>query len=304
MREDAGKQTVKLKGLPELKEKKAREEKELATTTDEDDKDDLKDGINHLSMEIGVIQKRYGDTTTLKFDDKDLSRFRVAALEDSLEEAGLPPATKRRISEAIREADNPSSGTDLFGLNEHKFKTVEEYDSAERALPDSLRDGWLKRWGMRKVILIQEERARDKQRFNERFMENMFHSFPKILFWSLPIFAMILNVLYARHKKYYYVDHGIFTIHVYIATFILMLLAMLLNQLKVALNWGWFNVVGNILIFAVSVYMLIYLYKAMRGVYKQRRAKTFVKYFIVCSLSFFINLILLLIFLFISLISV
>ncbi len=303
VREDTGKATVTLKGLPQLKEKKAREEKELAKTTDGDDRDDLQTSIGRLNMEIGVIQKHYGDSTTLKFDDKQLSGFMVEALGDSLQEAGLPPATKRKLSGAIRVANGEESGSDLFGLNEHKFKTVEEYDSAERALPDSLRDGWLKRWGMRKVIIIQEERARDKQRFNERFMENLFHSFPKILFWSLPIFAMILNVLYFRHKKYYYVDHGIFTIHVYIATFILMLLVMLLDQLKVALDWGWFNVVANILIFAVSVYMLIYLYKAMRGFYKQRRFKTFVKYFIVCSLSFFINLILLLIFFFISLIS-
>ena len=303
VREDSGNQTVRLQGLPELIKKKAGKEAQLAKTKDEDDKDDLQTSIGRLNMEIGVIQKHYGDTTTLKFDDKQLTGFMVEALGDSLQEAGMPPATKRKISEAIRAANNPESGTDLFGLNEHKFKSVAAYDSVERALPDSMRDGWLKRWGMRKVIIIQEERARDKQRFNERLMENLFHSFPKILFWSLPIFALILNVLYFRHKQYFYVDHGIFTIHVYIATFILMLLVMLLNRLEAALDWGWFNVVGDILIFGLSVYMLIYLYKAMRGFYKQRRAKTFVKYFIVCSLSFFINLILLVIFFFISLIS-
>jgi Protein of unknown function (DUF3667) len=304
VRENPTKEAVTRRGLPALKEKKAREEKELAKTTDGDDKDELKTGISHLGMEIGVIQKRYGDTTTLKFDDKQLTGFRVEALTDSLQDAGLSPAAKRNISAAVKDLNSPGSETSLFGFNARGFTSVAQYDSSERALPDSLRDGWFGNWAMRKIIIIQEERTRDKQRFNERFMENMFHSFPKILFWSLPIFALILNVLYFRHRKYYYVDHGIFTIHVYIATFILMLVALLLNQLEKALNWGWFNVVGDILVFGVSLYMLIYLYKAMRGFYKQRRAKTFVKYFIVCSLSFFINLILLLIFFLISLISV
>jgi hypothetical protein len=110
-------------------------------------------------------------------------------------------------------------------------------------------------------------------------------------------------MLYFRHQKYYYVDHGIFTIHVYCATFILLLLAMLLNQLSAALNWGWFRVIASIAIFVLSLYIMIYLYKAMRGFYKQGRAKTFVKYFITCSLAFILNLILLLIFLLISVIS-
>lgn len=304
VRQNPTKETVTLRGLQQLKEKKAREEKDLAKTSDDDDKNELKTGISHLGMEIGEIQKRYGDTTTLKFDDKQLSGFMVEALTDSLQGIGLSPAAKRSISAAVKDLNSPGSETSLFGFNARGFTSVAQYDSSERALPDSLRDGWFGSWAMRKIIIIQEERTRDKQRFNERFMENLFHSFPKILFWSLPIFALILNVLYFRHRKYYYVDHGIFTIHVYIATFILMLVALLLNQLEKALNWGWFNVVGDILVFGVSLYMLIYLYKAMRGFYKQRRAKTFVKYFIVCSLSFFINLILLLIFFLISLISV
>ena len=135
-------------------------------------------------------------------------------------------------------------------------------------------------------------------------MENIFHSFPKILFVSLPIFAMLLNIMYFRHKQYLYVDHGIFTIHVYCATFILLLVYMLLSRLEQAFSWTWFRIVMDILIFGIVVYMFIYLYKAMRGFYGQRRKKTFLKYFLVGSAATFINIILLLIFLFISVISI
>jgi len=65
-------------------------------------------------------------------------------------------------------------------------------------------------------------------------------------------------------------------------------------------NWKWLRILTDILDFVLGLYILIYLYKAMRGFYKQGRFKTFVKYFITCSLAFVINLILLVIFLVIS----
>jgi len=284
----------RVRGLTELLKKKAADEKELPRTVDEDDKDELRDGISKLGMEMAIIKETYGDTTTRKFTDQELTAFYIAALTDSAQETGLPPEAKKRIQAAMRVAQNPVSGSNLFGLNQGRFKTVEEYDSSQRVLPDSLQDGWFKKRLMRKLVYAQAEYVRDKQRYTEKFLENMLHSFPKILFWSLPFFALILNVLYVRRKKqFYYVDHGIFTIHVYCATFLLLLIGLLLGVLSSWLNWGWFRILTDILNFLVGLYIMIYLYKAMRGFYKQRRFKTFVKYFITCSLAFVINLILL-----------
>ena len=297
----ATKVNERVRGLTELLKKDTTDEKELARTVDEDDKDELRDAISKLSMEMAVIKKTYGDTTTRKFTDQELTSFYVTALTDSAQEDGLPPEAKKRIQAAMRVAQNPVSGSNLFGLNQGRFKTVQEYDSSQQVLPDSLRDGWFKMRLMRKLIYAQEEYIRDKQRYTEKFLENMLHSFPKILFWSLPIFALILNVLYVRRKKqFYYVDHGIFTIHVYCATFLLLLIGMLLGVLSGWVNWKWLRILTDILDFVLGLYILIYLYKAMRGFYKQGRFKTFVKYFITCSLAFVINLILLVIFLVIS----
>jgi hypothetical protein len=297
----ATKVNERVRGLTELLKKDTTDEKELARTVDEDDKDELRDAISKLSMEMAVIKKTYGDTTTRKFTDQELTSFYVTALTDSAQEDGLPPEAKKRIQAAMRVSQNPVSGSNLFGLNQGRFKTVQEYDSSQQVLPDSLRDGWFKMRLMRKLIYAQEEYIRDKQRYTEKFLENMLHSFPKILFWSLPIFALILNVLYVRRKKqFYYVDHGIFTIHVYCATFLLLLIGMLLGVLSGWVNWKWLRILTDILDFVLGLYILIYLYKAMRGFYKQGGFKTFVKYFITCSLAFVINLILLVIFLVIS----
>jgi hypothetical protein len=90
---------------------------------------------------------------------------------------------------------------------------------------------------------------------------------------------------------------------VYCATFILLMLFVLMQKLSNMVEVAWVQVLCGVINFAIWIYILIYLYKAMRGFYKQRRFKTFVKYFITCSLAFVVNIILLLIFILISAIN-
>jgi hypothetical protein len=271
---------------------------------DEDDRKDLHNEINKLSTEINAIRKRYSDTATRKFNEAQLAGLVIESVTDSLKDPDLTPAAKAGLAAVMGTNEDEKNGTSFGGFNAGDYKTVGDYDSAERKLPDSLRDGWLKHKVMERLIVATQEYHEDKRRYKERLLENIFHSFPKILFWSLPFFALILNILYFRHKQYFYVSHGIFTIHVYCATFILLLVSILLTTLSGWLGWGWFKVVSDLLQLALWFYIMIYLYKAMRGFYKQRRAKTFLKYFIACSVAFVVNLILFLIFLLLSFVSV
>jgi hypothetical protein len=285
-------------------EKTLKSDQQELVHAGEDDREDLNSSIDKLSREINVIRKRYKDTATRKFNEAQLAGLVIESVTDSLKDPNLTPAAKAGLAAVMGTNEDEKNGTSFGGFNAGDYKTVEDYDSAERKLPDSLRDGWLKHKVMERLIVATQEYHEDKRRYKERLIENILHSFPKILFWSLPFFALILNVLYFRHKKYFYVSHGIFTIHVYCATFILILTAILLNALSDWLGWGWFKVVSDLLQLALWFYIMIYLYKAMRGFYKQRRAKTFLKYFIACSVAFVVNLILFLIFLLLSFVSV
>ena len=300
----ASEKKEKAQTVSQLKERQARLTREIAEEKDDDDRQDLEESLKHTNMEVSLIRRIYGDSTKKTFSKTELGELLMTAYNDSLAGSGVSPADRDRIAKVLKTINNPTSGSNFFGLHQGDYKNVEEYDSAERALPDSLRDGWLKRTSMHRLITLDEEYRDDPRRFKEHLLENIFHSFPKILFVSLPIFAMLLNIMYFRHKQYLYVDHGIFTIHVYCATFILLLVYMLLGRLEAVFTWTWFHVVVDILIFGIIVYMLIYLYKAMRGFYGQGRKKTFLKYFLVGFMASFINMILLLIFLFISVISI
>ena len=280
----------------------ARLQKDLQKEDDEDDRERDRIRIRNIGIEIASIRRLYGDSTRLTFTDDQLNGMLIQVYTDSVLRPDLSAADSKRLHAVL---DNLQAPTRLNFFGSHsRYNSVEEYDSTERALPDSLRDGWLRRMMTRRIILMNEEYREDARLFRINLVEHILHSFPKILFVSLPIFALILNVLYFRHKKYYYVDHGIFTIHVYCATFILLLLAVLLQQIVDVTSIGWLKVILNILIFVDCIYLMIYLYKAMRGFYKQRRGKTFLKYCIVFGVAGTINLFLTVIFILISVFSV
>lgn len=308
-REDKKKEAVVTRGLNDLKKDTARLQMGLAAAEDEDDKNDIREKLEYRTTEIAAINKAYGDTTKRVLTNRGLDSILFAAYADSLAAGNADIARSKKFKRAMRNFSRQviSDVDDKSNLNvlgyDIDYNSIEQYDSTEHALPDSLRDGWLKHFIVRRSIVINQEWKEDRRLFTEHLLENIFHSFPKILFISLPIFAMILNILYFRHKQYYYVDHGIFTIHVYCATFILLLLAMLVNRFDALIGVTWVHIIANLLIFAICLWMMIYLYKAMRGFYMQRRAKTFLKYFITFSLMGFINLFLLIIFLLISVFS-
>lgn len=179
------------------------------------------------------------------------------------------------------------------------YKTFEEYDSDEKALPPSKRDGWVLRRIVKKSIGISNKyRDRPQEMFN-KFGESILHRLPYMLFISLPLFALILRLVYIKRKwrqQFYFADHGVFTIHFYIFSFILLIVAFALSSLRDLTGWGFLN----ILLLILFLVLPFYLYKAMRYFYRQGRGKTFLKFLFVAFWSLIMMLILLILFMFFS----
>lgn len=305
--------------VAELLQEQTKLQKDLAGDEDRGDSASTERDMTRLGIQLAAIKKYYGDTTKRTFTETDLDMLLSRGIKDSLPEAkqllsGLPQKDQQKVTRAIRRysavkrdtvGENDESQANFFGLSGERYKKIETYDSAEQALPDSLRDGWLERRVIHKIIAANIAFRKDPKEYFSHVAENIMHSIPKVLFVSLPLFALILYLVYIRRRKtFFYVDHGIFAIHLYCATFILTMTAILIYQLVHAVGLGWVKVIGGILIFALCLYIVIYLYKAMRGFYRQRRFKTFVKYCIVCGLSFIINSIIFVIFILLSVVSV
>jgi hypothetical protein len=112
-----------------------------------------------------------------------------------------------------------------------------------------------------------------------QFGRELVRNIPKMMFLFLPLLALVNLLLYAfRRRKY--VEHLLFYVHFHAFAFLLLTLQILLS-----IAFGWIGVAfaANLLAFAVTVYLFVALFKAMRVVYGQSRLITSLKYVIVLS---------------------
>jgi len=170
-------------------------------------------------------------------------------------------------------------------LNDEKLpNTIEGYDSAQAKLPPEKKDGWFKRMFNKKAIEITGKWREDKEGLQKEIVENFFHSIPKMMFISVPFVALIMELLYIRRRKnFYYVNHVIFIIYLYIAVFISLLVYYALQGLYNWLHFAPFHWLAILVIIYIYLYGLL----AMHNFYKQGYIKSFFKYlilFFVCSI--------------------
>lgn len=182
-----------------------------------------------------------------------------------------------------------------FQFTPGQYRSKAQYDSLLQS--GKKKHNWFERQLVYKNIEINEKFKGHRQEILSTFSSILLHSLPQMLFILLPLFAGILKLLYIRRKNYYYVDHGIFSLHFYIFCFIIMLLIFGFGEINRMLHWGIITFIEVLLSFGT----LFYLYKAMRNFYKQRRAKTVFKFFMLCFLLFITIILLFMVFVFFSL---
>lgn len=182
-----------------------------------------------------------------------------------------------------------------FQFSPGHYRSKAAYDSLLQS--GKKKHNWFERQIIYKNIEINEKFKGHKGEVFSTFMNILLHSLPQMFFILLPLFALILKLLYIRRKNYYYVNHGIFSIHFYIFSFITMLFMFGLSKLNSSLNWGFIKFIEVMIGFGI----FFYLYKAMRNFYQQRRAKTIIKFLMFCFLLFLTMMLLFLVFVFFSL---
>ena len=295
---DQGQETIK-----DWSRAKTRLDSLILKETDADDRKDLEEERKDLSLELAMARKIYGDTTTRRFGKEQKALLLAQAIRDSLSKAGLIHDGVGDDKEGAEKQNYSSVDSEVIPVLARGYRSLGAYDSAQKAMPEAKKDGWFKKLFRKKIIQVNEQYRGNRKAYGEHFKENFIHSFPKIMFFSLPFFALILKLVYVRRREYYYVNHGIFSIHLFCATFMFFFLLLLSNVLSNSVSYSW---VHNLLIvfdILVWLFTICYPYFAMRTFYKQGRGKTFLKYVIVGMLAFIVNLVIMILFLLISAIS-
>lgn len=201
--------------------------------------------------------------------------------EDASEPGSVRDEVLRELAEEgiIVDQDDPDadSGELAVSIDSDENCDLDDFDNAD--LPD-----WLasRVTPERLKVICDRVIADDGRAFLNKLLDNV----PAALFVLLPLMALVLKVLYPLSKRYY-VEHLLFVVHYHAFVFLILSLQVLFSRLGTLL--GVFEPVIDVIIFAVSFYVPVYLYKAQRRVYGQGRFFTILK-FLILTFAYFAGL--------------
>lgn len=132
------------------------------------------------------------------------------------------------------------------------------------------------------------EKGYDGYEILEKFKETIIHTFPKALFVYLPLFAFLLW-LFHNKKKWWYFEHGIFTLHYF--SFLLLsfsFLTIFSSIVEVFSNWKILGVIFSLFSFVLIIYMIIYFFIAHYRLYNSSKFMSIFKGIVIFTINLFI----------------
>jgi hypothetical protein len=166
------------------------------------------------------------------------------------------------------------------------YKSVAEYDSAQQKLPKGERDGWITRKLKERNIERVIKSSGRTDMWANGVINNFIHTFPYLLFVSLPICALFLQLLFITNTNNVYSGHVIFLIYLYVFTFLILLLFFGLERLQSAYHIRGIGFLEFVLFAYLGVYSLI----AMKRYYAEGWGSTIMK-FIAYNILAFVSII-------------
>lgn len=256
---------------------------ELAKSVSSDHSPLSEEHIDILKDSLSIAYVQTNDSVEKQKIEKMISAINYFSKDTAKHK--IDSINKRSLKDTVDIGLNQKSHFKIFG-DKDLPQTEKEYDSIQNALPENERDGWFARIANKWAIGVNDKYKKNPDDFKKDFIEKFFHSVPQVMFVTLPLIALFMQLLYIRKRKQvFYVNHVIFLTHVYIALFIGWLVTFAIGGLQDLSGWrvfGWLN-------FFVGTYMFIYTPWAMKNFYEQGIIKSAIKYFIllfVASLLF------------------
>jgi hypothetical protein len=233
---------------------------------------------NKVDSTISSVQQQINtdnDTAEKKILLQQLESLKKKKKPKVQMQAGVPQGSGV-VNLSVDSTDKDEDASLPF-FGSHLPATLEKYDSIQNKRPANKKDGWFKYRIKKRLVTLNEAYRANKKEFWKTISERFQHAYPQMMFVSLPLAALILQLLYVRRRKqFFYASHAVFILHVYIAVYILLLIYYLFSGLHHASGWRVFGLIDILL----SLSIIYYIYKAMRNFYGQGRIKTLFKYFI------------------------
>jgi len=141
--------------------------------------------------------------------------------------------------------------------------TAEEYAAKQKALPVAERDGSIDYYFKHKALELKE-----RENIQTTFVETFLHHLPKMMFLLLPLFAMIMMLIF-RKSRMFYAEHFIYALHLHSFLYLFLLIPLLLGKAMPE--------VPGFISWILFLLITFYIYRSLRTVYKNSRKRTILK---------------------------
>lgn len=186
---------------------------------------------------------------------------------------------EKKLYDSIGKLNPKKKKNSGFTFMGNKYESKAAYDSIQQAKPKEKRDGWfMKKLNLRGIELNERYKERNDE-FGKEFGKAFLDNFSKVLFFLLPVFALLLKLFYIR-KDYFYSEHLVFSIYYYNFFYLAGTAQILCGYVE---NISFFDYLGT----AIGFWIFFYLLVAMKRMYNQSWPKTILK-FSIFSILFFV----------------
>ena len=108
------------------------------------------------------------------------------------------------------------------------YKNIRELDSFQKYGTDDDKLSDFEYSIAKKALVVKSKHT--KKELWDKFTEEAMHNIPKTLFIYMPMFALVLWLFHGK-RRWYYFDHGIFTLHYFSFLLLSILIAFLFNEI-------------------------------------------------------------------------
>lgn len=225
-------------------------------------------------------------TTTAPTDsNKKITKTENGSLDELMaakkKEVASKDSSKASMANVTQEEKKKMDSMLNFG-----YKSIEELDSLQQFSSEDDRLDAVEYWFIKKTLEVNARNTNEE--LIEKFKESFVNNFSKTLFIYMPLFAFFLWLFHEK-KRWYYFDHGIFTLHYFSFILLIVLLVFLFSKfLSLFGTSAIADTIKDVVDLVAFLWMFYYFFPAHHRFYGETRLISFIK----SAVLFLINMIL------------
>ena len=226
------------------------------------------------NTDYNLINVKKTTTTTKSGSNAKFTTTENVTIDELLESKKLQKQVEDSIQSSISVEKHKKikNFDDAFDFG---FKSQKELDSLQKFGPEEDRLDAVAYWFVKKSLEVKKNNTTEElvQKFKESFVQN----FSKTLFVYMPLFAFFLWLFHGK-KRWYYFDHGIFTLHYFSFLLLVVLVVFLFGKFLSLFGSSLIaDTLKEIVDFVASLWMFYYFFPAHHRFYGETRWMFFMK---------------------------